>query len=125
MLREVTGQDAYANLALGQALTHHQMSGRDAALCTELVSGTCRMLGTLDAIIEAAAGRALGTLQPAVVDVLRLGAYQLLATRIPTHAAVTATVDLAALSIGERVAGVVNAITRKVSVNRSTSGWTS
>lgn len=122
MLREVTGQDAYANLALGQALTHHQMSGRDAALCTELVSGTCRMLGTLDAIIEAAAGRALGTLQPAVVDVLRLGAYQLLATRIPTHAAVTATVDLAALSIGERVAGVVNAITRKVSV-KSLDKW--
>lgn len=122
VLREVTGQDAFANLALGQALTHHQMTGRDAALCTELVSGTCRMTGTLDAIIETAAGRPLGSLQPAVVDVLRLGAYQLLATRIPTHAAVTATVDLAALSIGERVAGVVNAITRKVSA-RSLDQW--
>ncbi len=94
----------------------------DAAFVTELVSGTCRALGTYDLIIARASGRALNSLQPAVVDVLRLGTHQLLAMRVPTHAAISATVDLAALQIGERVAGTVNAILRRVAAH-DLPGW--
>ncbi len=86
------------------------------------MSGTCRALGTYDLIIAKAAGRALNSLQPAVVDVLRLGTHQLLAMRVPVHAAISATVDLAALEIGERVAGLVNAILRKVA-EHDWPGW--
>ncbi len=57
-----------------------------------------------------------------MVDVLRLGTHQLLAMRVPTHAAVGATVELAAGAIGERVAGVVNAVLRKVA-QRDMEGW--
>lgn len=116
-LRSVHAGGAYANLALGEILDRRHLDDRDAALATELVAGTSRLEGTYDAIIEAAAGRPLSSLQPAVVDVLRLGAHQVLSMRTPTRAAVDSSVDLARAAIGERVTGLVNAILRKVAAN--------
>ena len=115
--------DAYANLVLPPLLTQRRITGRDAAFATELLAGTCRMTGTYDQILVAASGRALATLQPAVLDLLRLGCHQLLSMRVPTHAAVAATVDLAAATVGERVTGLVNAVLRKVAA-RSYEEWT-
>ena len=112
----------YANLAVKQVLGPAGLSPRDAGFVTQLVYGTCRQLGTLDSIIEAAAGRPLSSLQPGVVDVLRLGAEQLLSMRVPAHAAVAASVDLAAQQIGRRVTGVVNAILRRVA-DKDWPGW--
>ncbi len=122
VLRQVTGVGAYANLALSEALAAHHLSGVDAALVTELVAGTCRGMGTYDAVIEAASGRALRTLQPAVVDVLRLATHQLLGMGTPAHAAVTTSVDLARVAIGERVTGVVNAVVRRIAAH-DLDGW--
>ncbi len=120
VLRAVWGNGAYANLEL--ARQREGLTAVDAAFATELVSGTCRALGSYDRIIERAAGRELKSLQPAVIDILRLGTHQLLAMRVPPHAAISATVDLAALEVGERVAGLVNAILRRVG-ERDWSGW--
>lgn len=119
-LRAVTADDAYANLALAEHT--HGLSARDAAFATELVAGTCRALGLYDAIIASAAGRELRTLQPAVIDLLRLGVHQLLDLRVPTHAAVAATVDLARAAVSERVTAVVNAILRNVGA-LDADGW--
>lgn len=116
-LRAVHADDAYANLILGQLLADRKVDGRDAAFATELLSGTCRMQGSYDRIIAAASGRELKSLQPAVIDVLRLGTHQVLGMRVPAHAAVAATVNLAAGAIGERVTGLVNAILRKIAVH--------
>ncbi len=113
-LRAINGEGAYANLVLGRLLDERRLPARDAAFATELVAGTCRRQGTYDLVIEWAAGRALGSLQPAVVDLLRLGTHQILAMRVPAHAAVAATVDLAAATVGHRVRGLVNAVLRKV-----------
>lgn len=121
-LRSVHAEDAYANLVLPPLLTQRQLTGRDAAFATELLAGTCRFEGTYDTIIGAASGRPLGTLQPAVVDLLRLGSHQLLNMRVPTHAAVAATVELAAGTVGERVTGLVNAVLRKVAA-RTYDEW--
>ena len=104
----------YANLAVKQAADDWDLVPIDAAFLTELVFGVCRHMGTLDLIIEKASGRGLSTLQPGVVDVLRLGAEQVLKMRVPSHAAVSSSVELAAERIGRRVTGVVNAILRKV-----------
>jgi len=122
VLREVSADEAYANLALGEALAYEHLPARDAALATELVFGTCRWQGTWDRVLEAASGRPLTSLQPAVVDVLRLGTHQLLAMRTPTHAAVSLSVQLARMAIGERVTGVVNAVLRRVAA-RDLAGW--
>jgi 16S rRNA (cytosine967-C5)-methyltransferase len=121
-LRSVHADDAYANLVLPALLSRRRITGRDAAFATELLAGTCRLQGSYDVIIAAAAGRPLGSMQPAVLDLLRLGAHQLLSMRVPSHAAVAATVDLAAATVGRRVTGLVNAVLRKVA-GRSWDEW--
>ena len=120
VLRRVTGEDAYANLALTREAAG--LSPRDAAFATELTFGTCRALGTYDAILQAVSKRPLAELDPPVLDVLRLGAHQLLAMRVPQHAAVDATVALAKAEIGPRIAGFVNAVLRKVAGD-DLAGW--
>ncbi len=120
VLRRVESQGAYANLTM--AAEAAGLSRRDAAFATELCFGTCRALGTYDAVIEAAGGRPVARLDPPVLDVLRLGAHQVLAMRVPTHAAVSATVDLAAAEVGRRVTGLVNAVLRKIAA-RPLAEW--
>ncbi len=122
VLRAVHTDGAYANLALAALLASRGLAGRDAAFATELVSGTCRRQGTYDEIIAAAAGRALTSFQPAVLDLLRLGTHQVLSMRVPVPAAVAAMVDLAAATVGERVTGVTNAVLRRVAAH-DLDGW--
>lgn len=112
VLRAVAEEGAYANLELAHALEGAHLEPRDAAFVTELVAGTSRLAGTYDAIVASASGRR--NLDPALAEVLRLGAHQLLSMRVPLHAAVGATVDLAAAEVGEKVAGLTNAVLRKV-----------
>ena len=121
-LRAVNGDGAYANLAMSALLRERRLTGRDAAFATELLAGTCRWQGSYDTIIVAAAGRPLKEFQPAVVDLLRLGAHQILAMRVPTPAAVAAGVDLAAATVGERVTRLVNAVLRRIA-ERSLDEW--
>jgi 16S rRNA (cytosine967-C5)-methyltransferase len=114
-LRAVRQRDAYANLLLPQLLRERRITGLDAALATELAYGACRALGLLDQVLGACIDRPLSKVEPELLDVLRLGSYQLLRTRIPAHAAVSSTVDLVRAEQGSRVAGFVNAVLRKVS----------
>ena len=109
-------EDAYTNLVLPALLRQHGLSGRDAAFATELASGTIRWQGTYDAILAACIDRPLSKVESKVLDALRLGTHQLLAMRVPTHAAISTTVDLVALPGRRRVpAGFANAVLRKVS----------
>ena len=105
---------AYANLTLPGILRERGLSGRDAALATELSYGSCRALGQLDAVISACGDRPIADLDGVVLDALRLGAYQILRTRIPPHAAVSATVDLVRASDKPGGAGYVNAVLRRI-----------
>jgi 16S rRNA (cytosine967-C5)-methyltransferase len=113
-LRAVTDREAYANLVLPKLLTERRLDARDAALATELAYGALRGRGTYDAILAECVDRPLAQLDTEVLDVLRLGAHQLLATRIPPHAAVDATVELAREVMHEGAARMVNAVLRKV-----------
>ncbi len=118
-IRAVDERDAYANLVLPpllkKARENPDFDARDAALATELVYGTLRRQGTYDAIIAACIDRPLREVDPPVLDVLALGAHQLLGTRIPTHAAVSASVELARVVLGDGRARFVNAVLRKIS----------
>lgn len=115
LLAAVRSRGAYANLTLPGILTQRGLSGRDAALATELSYGSCRALGQLDAVISACGDRKIVELDGVVLDALRLGAYQILRTRIPPHAAVSATVDLVRASDKPGGAGYVNAVLRRIS----------
>jgi 16S rRNA (cytosine967-C5)-methyltransferase len=118
----VAEQDAYANLVLPRIIAAHELTGRDAALATELGYGTLRTRGTLDEILAQCVDRPLSDVDGAVLDVLRIGAYQALRTRIPPHAAVATSVDLAHAVGRGRAAGFVNAVLRRVSRN-SWDAW--
>ena len=114
VLKAVRVEGAFANLVLPRLLKERTLSGRDAALATELAYGTLRAQGQLDVILQACVDRPLVEVDPPVLDVLRLGAYQLLRTRIPAHAAVSATVDVARTVLSAGPASFTNAVLRKV-----------
>jgi len=120
VLRAVADRDAYANLLLPALLAERGLTGRDAAFATELTYGTLRGRGTYDAILAACSDR--DQLDPPVRDVLRLGAHQLLATRVGRHAAVATSVDLAKDVCGPRPSGFVNAVLRRVAT-RDLDAW--
>jgi 16S rRNA (cytosine967-C5)-methyltransferase len=122
VLRAVSERDAYANLALPALLRDRGISGRDAAFATELTYGTCRTRGLLDAVIGAAAGRSPEAIDPALLDLLRLGAYQLLRTRVDAYAAVSTTVEQAGIEFDSARAGFVNAVLRSIS-GRDEKSW--
>ena len=106
---------AYTNLELTQALRRARLGSRDAAFVTELVSGATRWRGRYDAVIAEAAGRDLSSLEPSVLDTLRLGAHQILGMRVPEHAAVGETVALARSVNGIGASKLVNAVLRRIS----------
>ncbi|WP_194786867.1 RsmB/NOP family class I SAM-dependent RNA methyltransferase [Mycobacteroides abscessus] len=122
VLRAVSRQDAYANLALPALLRERGITGRDAAFATELTYGTCRARGLLDAVIAAAAGRTIDQVDEGLRDPLRLGAYQLLRTRVEPHAALSTTVDAVAVEFDQGRAGFVNAVLRTIS-RRDEADW--
>jgi 16S rRNA (cytosine967-C5)-methyltransferase len=122
VLRAVTERDAYANLALPALLRERGITGRDAAFATELTYGTCRTRGLLDAIIGAAAGRTPDVIDPVLLDLLRLGTYQLLRTRVGEHAAVSTTVEQAAIESDTARAGFVNGVLRAIAL-RDEQSW--
>jgi 16S rRNA (cytosine967-C5)-methyltransferase len=122
VLAAVENREAYANLLLPKLLADRDITGRDAALATELAYGTLRGQGTYDAVLAACSDRPLDRLDPPVRQILRLGAHQLLATRIGAHAAVATSVDLAKQVVGPRVSGYVNAVLRRVAT-RDLDAW--
>jgi 16S rRNA (cytosine967-C5)-methyltransferase len=122
VLRAVSERDAYANLALPALLRDRGISGRDAAFATELTYGTCRTRGLLDAVIGAAAGRPPEAIDPMLLDLLRMGSYQLLRTRVGAHAAVSTTVEQAGIEFDSARAGFVNGVLRTIA-GRDEKSW--
>jgi 16S rRNA (cytosine967-C5)-methyltransferase len=109
-------------LALAATLRERQITGRDAAFATELTHGTLRWRGTYDKILARCVDRPLDQLDLAVLDVLRLGTHQTLGMRVPAHAAVATSVDLARRVAGPGPATLVNAVLRRVA-RRDREGW--
>ena len=89
------------------------LPARDRDLVHELTLGTLRRRGRLDHVLEPLVDRPLSRLDEAVRNALRLGAYQLLFTRVPAHAAISEAVDLARAVRGGG-AGLVNAVLRRL-----------
>ncbi|HEY3931303.1 MAG TPA: 16S rRNA (cytosine(967)-C(5))-methyltransferase RsmB [Verrucomicrobiae bacterium] len=96
---------------LERALADAQLSSADRGLCQEIVYGIVRWQSTLDWLI---ARKTNGREQkPALQNLLRLGLYQIFwLDRIPDHAAVHETVELAKQNGFGPQAGFVNAILR-------------
>ena len=123
VLDGVSSRAAYANLLLPQLLRERRLEPRDAAFATQLAYGTLRATGTLDAVLAGLVSRPLSELDPRVLDLLRLGAYQLIDLRVPAHAAVDTTVALTRAIVGAGASGLVNAVLRKVAAGGDRAAW--
>jgi len=100
-------EGAYANLLLPSLLGSSGLDDRDRHLVTNLVYGTTRMRRACDHLVRAHLRREP---DPAVLDALHLGVFQLAFLGTPPHAAVSTTVDL----VEPRMRGFVNAVLRRV-----------
>jgi 16S rRNA (cytosine967-C5)-methyltransferase len=99
----------FADRALAQSAG--ALDPRDHAWVQELVYGSSRLRGRLDYILDSFVRSGLVSLEPTVVDVLRLGAYQLLEMGgVPEYAAVSQSVELARAAGAGRAAGLVNGV---------------
>lgn len=105
---EAVDNGAFSNLVLPKLLDASDLERRDRDFATTLTYGTIRMRRALDHLIDSLVERPL---EPAVRNLLRLGAYQLKWLDVPAHAAVSETVDMTP----HRARGLVNAVLRKVS----------
>ncbi|HEX6462865.1 MAG TPA: 16S rRNA (cytosine(967)-C(5))-methyltransferase RsmB [Vicinamibacterales bacterium] len=93
---------------------------RDRALAGEIATGTLRWQGAIDHLIVAFAGRPIARLDPEIVAILRLGAFQLLhLDRVPASAVVDDGVQLAKRAGKTSAAGFVNALLRRISRERN------
>lgn len=116
VMTEVNRRDGYSNLLLPKALESSPFDQRDKAFATDLLYGTLRMQGRHDYILSQVSDRPWRDVDPGIVDVTRLGLQQIFEMRVPMHAAVSETVELARKVLGESKASYVNALLRKVSM---------
>jgi 16S rRNA (cytosine967-C5)-methyltransferase len=114
LLTEVNRNEGYSNLLLPQALNASKLDERDRSLVTELLYGTIRMQGKHDWVLAQISDRPWTEVDPGIVDVCRLGVHQLHEMRVPDHAAVASTVEVARKRLGESKASFVNALLRNV-----------
>jgi 16S rRNA (cytosine967-C5)-methyltransferase len=113
VLRRVFEEGAWADRALHAEARRSGLDPREHALATHLAFGAVQRRATIDWLIERLAGRPVSRLDPATLAALRLGLFQLVwSDRIPSHAAVDASVELAkgASPAGARL---VNAVLRR------------
>ena len=111
-------QGAWSDGILKEYVQRDRLERRDAALAAMLTYGVMQNRMLLDHYLEQVVSGGLSRLQPAMLDILRLGAYQiLLLDKIPDSAAVNEAVEQTKRS-GSRAAGLVNAVLRRVAENR-------
>jgi 16S rRNA (cytosine967-C5)-methyltransferase len=121
VVRRVFEDGAWADRALHAEARRLHLDPRERALATRLAYGTVQRRATLDALIAHLSGRPVERLDPPVLAALRLGAFQLaFLDRIPAHAAVGESVELAK-SVSPGGAKLVNAVLRRAA--REARSW--
>jgi 16S rRNA (cytosine967-C5)-methyltransferase len=122
LLRRVAEDDSYANLLLPKLLSDANVDSRDAGFIQELAFGTLRNKLLYEKVIELASSRETRTIDSHALIVLLLGAHQILGMRVPAHAAINESVNLAKQKASQSAPGFVNAVLRRVS-ERSREQW--
>ncbi|MEZ6124822.1 MAG: transcription antitermination factor NusB [Planctomycetaceae bacterium] len=90
------------------------LSAQERGLAVDIASGTLRRRRTLDAILESLLTRPRSKVEADLWRLLQIGAYQILFSRTPEHAAIDTTVELARVAGRERWCGFANGILRSV-----------
>jgi 16S rRNA (cytosine967-C5)-methyltransferase len=124
LLRRVEEDDSYANLLLPKLLEDAKVDSRDAGFIQELSFGTLRNKLFYEKIIEIASSREIKSIDAHALIVLLLGAHQILGMRVPSHAAINESVNLAKAKAAKSAVGFVNAVLRRIS-EKSREQWIS
>ena len=106
----------FSNLVLKRALSKSELDVRERRFCSAIVMGTLERLITLDYILSPRLSRPIAKLDAEVRAVLETGLYQCLYMQsVPTHAAISESVNTVRTLGKSSAAGLVNAVLRKAS----------
>ncbi|NLK87771.1 MAG: 16S rRNA (cytosine(967)-C(5))-methyltransferase RsmB [Clostridiaceae bacterium] len=115
ILFEINEKGAYSNIELNKQLSGSELGEMDRGFITEIVYGVVKRKLTLDRLVAAHSNIRMSKLSPWILNILRLGAYQLLyMSRVPASAACNESVKLAGRYGHKASSGFVNAILRKI-----------
>ena len=117
LITQVNREGAFANIRLPELLRKSKLLPIDRNLATEISYGTLRMQHRHDFVAKKFIDRDFESLDSQIQDLLRMGIHQLTQMRIPDHAAVSETVEVARYVAGDSKASYVNAVLRKVSTD--------
>ena len=115
-LYKIDKKEAYSNIVLDELLNKNRnvLSNKDINFISELVYGVTTWKLTLDTIIQKYSKIKIKKISPWVINILRMGAYQIVfLDKVPKSAAVNESVNLCKKYGGKSI-GFVNAILRKV-----------
>ncbi|MDF2524302.1 MAG: rRNA ((967)-C(5))-methyltransferase [Clostridiales bacterium] len=119
IIYDINEKGAYSNISINKNIEGQELRELDKAFITELVYGTIKWKLSIDYIIQQFSNIKLKKLSPWILNVLRLGVYQLLYTdRIPPSAACNESVGLAKKYGHSASSGFVNAILRNITRNK-------
>ena len=116
-LYKIDEEETYSNLALDEMIKQNKnkLDLRDIGLISEIVYGTVSWRFTIDEIIKKYSNIKMKKISPWILNVLRMGIYQIIfLDKIPKSAAVNESVNLAKRYGHKGSSNFVNAILRKV-----------
>jgi len=122
-VRRVHSTEAWSTRAVDSALRGGDLDARDRSFAANLAYQTLRWEGTLDWALARVLTRPLDQVQPELLDILRLGAWQLLRGGVPDRAAVWTAVDLARAELGPQATGFANGVLRGLARRRDALPW--
>lgn len=115
ILIEINENKAYSNIALNKYFSASELRDIDKAFITEIVYGTVKWKLFLDRVIASYSNIKMEKLSPWILNILRLGAYQLLKmSKVPQSAACNESVKLAGKYGHKASQGYVNAVLRNI-----------
>ncbi|MDP3285231.1 MAG: transcription antitermination factor NusB, partial [Desulfobacterales bacterium] len=121
ILNKLDKSDKTLDSLLEEFQKDHFLPKRERSLFNAIVYGVLRWKGRLDWIISHLSGMNKKKTKPEIINILRIGLFQIIyLNRIPVSAAVNTSVEMAKHSGGERGAGYVNAVLRKASREHQT-----
>ncbi len=114
ILSKIEHDTAYSNITLENVLNNNEASS--ASFVRALVYGVLERKITLDYFLSKFLTQPIKKLNPSVLTILRLGAYQIIyMDKVPVSAAVNESVKLSKKSKCSYASGLINSVLRKIS----------
>lgn len=118
VLLSVSAANAWSDGSLKRTIAKNGLDSRDAALCSRIAYGVIQNRAYLDYYIDLWCAQPARKLEPLILNILRIGAYQILfMDKVPHRAAVNEAVEMTKRHGRPKASGMVNAVLRKFVTN--------